>query len=143
MVVTVSEADQSSFLRALTDHCSRRPGAVRRHRWGETAFAVDRRTFAFLGDERDPAVTVSLARRDRERALRRPEVERDRYLGRLGWVTVHVRDPASLTLAFELIDRAYGHALARRPRRQLASAIRAWGTRRIGGSIGRFGRRRR
>lgn len=140
---SVSRVDRSSFLRALADHCSRRPRAVRRRRFGETAFAVDRRTFAFLDHEPEPAVTVRVGRRERERLLLRPEVERARYLGRLGWVTVRVRDRAGLDLALELIDRSWERAAAPRPRGQLASAIRAWGTSRIGGSIARFGRRRR
>jgi predicted DNA-binding protein (MmcQ/YjbR family) len=139
----VSEADRSPSLRKLAAHCSRLPGVVRRRRWGETAYAVEGRTFAFLGAEGDPEVTVKVGRRDRERLLGRPQVERARYVGRLGWVTVRVRDPAGLDLAFEAVDLAYAHARSRRPRGQRASAIRTWGTRRIGGSIARFGRRRR
>jgi len=97
-------------VRALYEHCARRPRAVRSRRWGETVFKVDHRAFAFLGRLEEPSVTVKLPRRERRPLLRRGEVVRDRFVGFLGWVTVHVVDQRTMDLACELVDRSYERA---------------------------------
>jgi predicted DNA-binding protein (MmcQ/YjbR family) len=111
-------ADWSPWYRALYDHCARLPGAVGYQRWGETAFRAGRRTFAFLGDPDDPAVTVRPEAPDRRRALQDEHVARAGVIGLLGWVTARVDDQPSLELACDLVDRSYarvaGCLIARR-----------------------------
>jgi predicted DNA-binding protein (MmcQ/YjbR family) len=106
----------ASQYRALFEHCAGRPGAVPYRRWGETAFKVRDRVFAFLNSPEEPSVTVKLAREDREWALERPQARRARYVGRFGWVTVNVSDPDGLRLALDLVDRSHRLVLARRSR---------------------------
>jgi predicted DNA-binding protein (MmcQ/YjbR family) len=92
---------------ALAARCASQPGAVRRRRWGETAYAVGRRVFAFLGTPEEPSVTVKV-RREQRRTLRKLSfVQRPRILGLFGWLTIHVGDGESLRLALELVDRSY------------------------------------
>jgi predicted DNA-binding protein (MmcQ/YjbR family) len=104
------EAASRARFRALFEYCASRPGGVAARRWGETVFAVRGRTYAFLGAPEAPAVTVRATAASRDLLLEHPAVERARYVGRFGWVTVRVTDAGSLELAFELIDRS--HAIA-------------------------------
>lgn len=92
---------------ALAARCASQLGAVRRHRWGETVYMFRRHAFAFLGPPRRPTVTVKAARKSRDQLLELPFVERAHFIGRLGWLTVHVRDAESLNVALELIDSSY------------------------------------
>ena len=107
-------------MHAVLAHCARRPGAVGYRRFGETAFRVGHRTFAFA----DPAagkVTVKVPWRSRRRLLARGAVVREGLVGRLGWVTVLVADERSVDLARRLVDCSYARA-APAPTRAARSA---------------------
>ena len=99
--------DRDELFEALVLHCATRSGAVRRRRWGEDLYVVGSRVFVFLGSASDPSVTVKVARERQGRLVEHPFVRRARFVGRLGWLTVRVRDARSLGLALELIDHSY------------------------------------
>jgi predicted DNA-binding protein (MmcQ/YjbR family) len=103
----MSEAEWSPQFRALVEHCAGQPGAVRSDRWGETVFEVGRRVFAFLGSPERPSVTVKVAPAERNRLLGNSRVQRARYVGRFGWMTVWITDSESLHLALQLVDHSY------------------------------------
>jgi predicted DNA-binding protein (MmcQ/YjbR family) len=102
------------FTQAL-ERCRSQPSATEERFFGETAFRVRGRVFAFLGRPDRAAVTVKPPAEDVERLLRRPWVRRAAYVGRFGWLTVEICDDASLRFALDLIDRSYLAASA--PRR--------------------------
>jgi predicted DNA-binding protein (MmcQ/YjbR family) len=110
-------AEVDPQFRLLWEHCAALPGAVARRRWGESMFRVRGLVFAFMGSPAVPAVTVKVSEDVRPRVLRHPSVRRAHYVGRLGWLTVCVRDGESLRLALELVDRSYALAAAGRRRR--------------------------
>src|SRR5688572_21024317 len=108
------EADPAMLYRALKAHCASAPSAVERYRLGETLYEVGGRVFAFLNSPKRPAVTVRVDSGNRPRLLLHPAVERSRWLGWIGWVTVSVSDDESLRLARDLIDRSYEQVARRR-----------------------------
>jgi predicted DNA-binding protein (MmcQ/YjbR family) len=88
-------------------YCARKPFAVEMRLRRETLFKVHGRVFAFMDSPRSPAVTVRVSRTARGALLRHPAVERARWIGWFGWVTVSMVDRESLDLAVALIDRSY------------------------------------
>jgi predicted DNA-binding protein (MmcQ/YjbR family) len=113
-----------AWARALRDHCAAKPEAQEDHPWGDTVFKVKGKVFAFLGGGDTPAVTVKAPPEELDMLLGAPFIQRARYVGRYGWVTVRVEDEAGLELALALIDDSYGLVRARGRKRRAASGER-------------------
>src|SRR5215831_2966162 len=77
--------------------------------WGHPVFKVgDNKMFALMSDgEASVSLTVKLTPDEREIALHMPNVDVARYVGRYGWVTVHVSDEDSLENALEWMRESY------------------------------------
>lgn len=77
--------------------------------WGDPVFKVgDNKLFALMSDtEGSVSLTVKLTPEEREIALHMPNVDVARYVGRYGWVTVHVTDAESLDNALEWMRESY------------------------------------
>lgn len=78
--------------------------------WGFPVFKVGGNTlFAWLTDERDDGVdvTLKLAAEEREIAELLPCVRRASHAGRYGWITVEVRDEETLAAALEWLRESY------------------------------------
>jgi len=77
--------------------------------WGHPVFKVgDNKMFASMSDgEASVTLTVKLTPDEREIALHMPNVDVARYVGRYGWVTVHVSDEESLENALEWMRESY------------------------------------
>jgi predicted DNA-binding protein (MmcQ/YjbR family) len=110
------EAEPSAHHSALRAYCAAAPGAVERRRLRETLYTARGRVFAFLGSPRHPAVTVRARPDDRAELLRHPAVQRARWVGWLGWITVSVSDKESLELARVLIAVSHELVTSSQPR---------------------------
>jgi predicted DNA-binding protein (MmcQ/YjbR family) len=77
--------------------------------WGHPVFKVgDNKMFASMSDgQASVSLTVKLTPEEREIALHMPNVDVARYVGRYGWVTVHVTDGESLENALEWLRESY------------------------------------
>jgi len=104
------------YSKAMYDHCAAKPGALEDHPWGETVFKVSGRVFAFLGGLDRGGVTVKVPPEELDVLLEHPRIERARYVGRFGWVSVTVADDETLDLVRGLIDDSY--ELISNPRRR-------------------------
>jgi predicted DNA-binding protein (MmcQ/YjbR family) len=77
--------------------------------WGHPVFKVgDNKMFASMSDgQASVSLTVKLTPEEREIALHMSNVDVARYVGRYGWVTVHVSDQESLENALEWLRESY------------------------------------
>ena len=77
--------------------------------WGHPVFKVgDNKMFASMSDgDASVSLTVKLTPEEREIALHMPNVDVARYVGRYGWVTVHVVDDESLENALVWLRESY------------------------------------
>jgi predicted DNA-binding protein (MmcQ/YjbR family) len=102
----------------LYHHARKKPDAVEDHPWGETVFKIKGKVFVFLGHPESERVglTVKAPPDELEPLLMLPFVERARYVGRFGWVSVRVEDDEALELALELIDDSYDLIAPKRKR---------------------------
>jgi len=93
---------------SISHYCLEKPGAFEDHPWEETVFKVGPKgkIFCFCGTE-SPVITVKSTVEKQAALLQHPNIEIAAYVGRYGWVTVHMRDEPTFQLAFELIDESY------------------------------------
>jgi predicted DNA-binding protein (MmcQ/YjbR family) len=112
----VGGRESDPFFDDLFRYCRQRPGAVAAQLLGETIFRVSGRVFAFLNRADFVTLTVRPARSHTGRLVRRAGVQRARWIGWLGWVTLEVRDRRTLPLAHQLIDESHLLAANRRGR---------------------------
>jgi len=89
-------------------YCLAKPEAFEDHPWGETVFKVGARgkIFCFSGSE-SPVITVKATLDQQAALIQHPNIEVAAYVGRYGWVTVHIRDQDTLDFALDLIDQSY------------------------------------
>jgi predicted DNA-binding protein (MmcQ/YjbR family) len=95
------------YFRALWEHCRAKPGAEEDHPWGETVFKVGGKVFAFLGTPDQAGVTVKAPQDELDVLLGVSFIERAKYVGRYGWITVRIEDDEALSLALQLVDDSY------------------------------------
>lgn len=92
--------------RELQSYCLAKDGCVEDHPWGESAWKVNGKAFAF-GGEGSARLTLK-STPDKQAALTmHPQIAVAAYVGRFGWVTVEVVDRETLDLAKDLIDESY------------------------------------
>jgi len=98
----------SAFARAVQQHCLSFPGAWEDYPWGDIVWKVGTKIFCFLGGSGNLAgVTVKATQDDADALCQMPHIQRARYIGRHGWVSVTVADEAALGQALDLIDESY------------------------------------
>jgi predicted DNA-binding protein (MmcQ/YjbR family) len=104
------------YFQAMYDRCASKPDAVEDHPWGETVFKVRGKVFAFLGRPESPStgVTVKAPADELDVLLEADFIQRARYVGRYGWVSLRIADDNALQLALELIDDSYDLIRTRR-----------------------------
>lgn len=86
-------------------HCLAKPGAVQDEPWpGDHAWKVGGKIFAMGGSEKF-SVKSTL---DKQAVLvQHPSISVASYVGRFGWVSIHVTDEDTLGLTLDLIDESY------------------------------------
>jgi predicted DNA-binding protein (MmcQ/YjbR family) len=96
------------FIARIRAHCMTKPGAYEDHPWGETVYKVPPKgkIFCFTGTE-SPVISVKSTVEKQAALVQHPNIEIAAYVGRYGWVTVHVRDEDTCDLALDLIDESY------------------------------------
>jgi len=103
--------------RQISEYCLSKPLAFEDHPWGDTVFKVGPKgkIFCFVGSE-TPVITVKSTVDKQSALIQHPNIEIAAYVGRYGWVTVHLRDQETFAFAFELIDESY-EMVAPRPKK--------------------------
>jgi len=102
----VTAAEVEAAVRA---HALAQPGAYEDRPWGHPVFKLPpNKVFVFMSEAEDPVrLTVKLDPEEREAALTQEFVSVARYVGRYGWVTVHVVDPDVLTMALDWVAESW------------------------------------
>src|SRR5580692_10208737 len=89
-------------------YCKSKPDAYEDHPWGDTVFKVGAKGKIFCGcGTETPLISVKSTLEKQAALVQHPNIEVAAYVGRYGWVTVHIRDEQTLALAYELIDESY------------------------------------
>jgi predicted DNA-binding protein (MmcQ/YjbR family) len=98
----------AQLIEKVKGHCLAKEGAFEDHPWGETVFKVGAKgkIFCFCGSQ-TPVITVKSTVQKQAALLQHPNIEMAAYVGRYGWVTVHMRDADTIEMAFDLIDESY------------------------------------
>jgi len=100
--------DPEESFRKISAYCLAKPGAFEDHPWGDTVFKVGPKgkIFCFCGVQ-SPVICVKSTLEKQAALIQHPNIEIAQYVGRHGWVTVHMRDEETFHLAFDLIDESY------------------------------------
>ena len=92
---------------ALRDYCLSFDGAFEDYPWGDIVYKVGAKMFAATGPSLPVEVTFKAAKEDAEVLVQMPNIERARYIGQHGWVSITVEDDETWELAKELIAASY------------------------------------
>lgn len=95
-----------SSLDALRSHCMAKAEVSEEYPWGDIVWKVKGKMFAGTGQSGE-SVSVKSTLEKQSVLIQHPNIEVAAYVGRYGWVTVHLRDEDTLELAKELIDESY------------------------------------
>jgi predicted DNA-binding protein (MmcQ/YjbR family) len=105
----------SPFFAGIREYCLSFPGAYEDYPWGDTVYKIRAKLFATVGGMDGFGVTVKASPDDAEALTQMDGIERAAYIGRYGWITLSVRDEASLALARDLIAESYAIVNAKAP----------------------------
>lgn len=105
------------YAAGLQQYCLGFEGAFEDYPWGEVVYKVGKKMFATLvGGPEGLRMTVKTTHLDAEMLTGLPHVARAAYIGRYGWVTVSIRDEATLDHARELVAASYEQVAPKRQR---------------------------
>ncbi|HLF76754.1 MAG TPA: MmcQ/YjbR family DNA-binding protein [Dehalococcoidia bacterium] len=104
------------FAKELQTHCLSFDGAWEDYPWGDIVYKVGKKMFAAIGGS-PVSVTIKATPDDASVLTQMPNIERARYVGQYGWVTVSVADEATLDMAQDLIAASYDLVAPKRRRR--------------------------
>src|SRR5476649_1265128 len=100
--------EPAGAIEAVKAYCLAKPGAFEDHPCGDTVFKVGPKgkIFCFCGSQ-SAVITVKSTIEKQAALLQHPNIEMAAYVGRHGWVTVHLRDTDMFEMGIELIDESY------------------------------------
>ena len=90
----------------IRKHCLAKPDAVEEYPWGDVVWKIRGKIFAGSSDGSN-RVSVKATLEEQARLIQHPAIEKARYVGRFGWVTITVKNKKVAQLARELIDESY------------------------------------
>lgn len=101
----------------LQAYCLEFDGAFEDYPWGDIVYKVGKKIFSTLhGEAAGVSCTLKAQPVDADFLIDLPHIERAPYIGRYGWVTVHVTDDATLEHARDLIAISYGLVVGKKKR---------------------------
>ncbi len=93
---------------ALYKLCQGFPHAIIDHPWGDTVFKVKHKIFVFASNlDRPLSVTVKIPRELRELWSANANTYTPAYVGRFGWIGIHIVDDETWTMAQVGIQQSY------------------------------------
>jgi predicted DNA-binding protein (MmcQ/YjbR family) len=109
------ELPDTPLAREVQRFCLSFEGAWEDYPWGDIVYKVGGKIFCFLGVNGSLAgITVKATQDDADALCQLPHIERARYIGRYGWVSVGIEDEGDLGQAMDLIDASYQLVRGRR-----------------------------
>ena len=109
------ELPDTPVARELQRFCLSFEGAWEDYPWGDLVYKVGAKMFAALGVTGTVTdLTVKATLDDQDALVQLPHIEKARYVGKHGWITVSISDEASMAHAFDLIDASYQLVRGRR-----------------------------
>ncbi|HLG12431.1 MAG TPA: MmcQ/YjbR family DNA-binding protein [Dehalococcoidia bacterium] len=102
------ELPDSPVARDLQRLCLSLEGAWEDYPWGDVVYKVGSKMFAALGVTGAlTGLTVKATLEDQDALVQLPHIEKARYVGKHGWITVTIADAATLDHARDLIEESY------------------------------------
>jgi predicted DNA-binding protein (MmcQ/YjbR family) len=102
------ELPDTPIARELQRHCLSFEGAWEDYPWGDVVYKVGTKMFAALGvTDALGSLTVKATLEDQDALCQLPHIEKARYVGKHGWITITVSDDATLAHARDLIAESY------------------------------------
>jgi predicted DNA-binding protein (MmcQ/YjbR family) len=98
----------------LRAHCLAKENVTEEYPWGDIVWKVKGKMFAATGEKAE-AVSLKSTLDKQAVLIQHPDIEVAQYVGRYGWVSVHLRSEETLDLALDLIDESYD-AIAKKKR---------------------------
>ncbi|HWC28527.1 MAG TPA: MmcQ/YjbR family DNA-binding protein [Dehalococcoidia bacterium] len=102
------ELPESRLAQELQRHCLTFEGAWEDYPWGDVVYKTGTKMFAGLGvHEGVASITLKATLEDQDALVQLPHIEKARYVGLQGWITVTVADDESLAHAIDLVAESY------------------------------------
>lgn len=93
---------------AVSSFCQNFPDAVLEHPWGDTVFKVKQKIFVLVSNpDQALSVTVKVPLDLRELWLSSPHTYIPSYVGRFGWIGIHIVDENTWDMARMGISQSY------------------------------------
>ena len=103
----------------LRKHCRSKKNMTEEYPWGDVVWKVRGKIFAGSSDGSN-RVTVKSTPDEQARLIEHPAIEKAKYVGRFGWVSITVTSKQTSRLALELIDQSYDSIAAGKSKRKEA-----------------------
>jgi predicted DNA-binding protein (MmcQ/YjbR family) len=102
------ELPPTPFAPDIRAYCLDLPDAWEDYPWGDIVYKLGKKMFAALGvTDSLGSLTVKATFEDQDALIQLPHIEKARYVGNRGWITVKISDEATLAHARDLIAESY------------------------------------